>query len=77
MADYNGHMSSYMSIEEYFEDCLEKSDEWVSDEERDKAIASNSVWSLHWYPNTPIGSYKILSHSLETGLKTLRSCYEN
>lgn len=69
--DFNGHMSSYMSIEEYYEDCLGASDEWVSAEERTKAIANNTVWQAHWYPNTPIGSYKLLASSLEVLIKAL------
>lgn len=72
MLDYNGHMGSYMTIEEYYEDCLGSSDEWISEEERKLAIDNNSVWHIHWYPNTPIGSYKILCHSLEKGLKYLQ-----
>lgn len=71
MADYNGHMSSYMSIEEYYEACLGCSDEWVSTEERETALKNNSVWQLHWYPSTPIGSFKILASSLEAALKAL------
>lgn len=70
MFDFNGHMGSYMSIEEYYEDCLHM-DDWVSPEERERALANNQVWCLHWYPNTPIGSYKILCHSLEVGIKYL------
>lgn len=68
---YNGHNGSYMSIEEYFEDCLGSSDEWLSEKDRKLAIENNSVWHIHWYPNTPIGSYKILCHKLKDGLKAL------
>jgi hypothetical protein len=28
---------------------------WASDEERAKAIQENSVWTIQWYPNTPVG----------------------
>lgn len=71
MFDYNGHMANYMSIEEYYEDCLDCSDEWVSLEERTKAIANNTVWHAHWYPITPIGSYKLLASSLEVLIQEL------
>lgn len=72
MLDYNGHMGSYLSIEDYYEGCLTLDlDDWISEEERSLAISNNSVWCLHWYPNTPVGSYKILCHSLEKGLKYL------
>lgn len=72
MLDYNGHMSSYMSIEDYYEKYIDGSDEWLSPEERELAIKNNSVWHIHWYPSTPIGSYKILCYSLEKGLKALQ-----
>ena len=29
--------------------------QWVSDEERERAIRENSVWTIHWYPETPVG----------------------
>jgi hypothetical protein len=28
---------------------------WISEEQRQKAIATNEVWTLHWYPNSPVG----------------------
>ncbi len=28
---------------------------WVSEEERQKAIRENSVWTIQWYPDTPVG----------------------
>ncbi len=28
---------------------------WPSDEERLKAIRENSVWTIQWYPQTPVG----------------------
>lgn len=71
MLDYNGHMGSYMTIEAYYEDCITCMD-WISAEERELAIKNNSVWAIHWYPNTPIGSYKVLCYSLEKGLKALQ-----
>ncbi len=28
---------------------------WPTDEERLKAIRENSVWTIQWYPRTPVG----------------------
>ena len=28
---------------------------WPSEEERLKAIRENSVWTIQWYPETPVG----------------------
>lgn len=38
--------------------------EWVNDEERDKAIADNAVWVLQWYPDTPVGFYRVAGATL-------------
>ncbi len=37
---------------------------WVSDEERDRAIEQNSVWTIQWYPETPVGFSCIGASSL-------------
>ena len=69
--EYNGHMSSYATIEEYYEGCLRAANEWASPEERAKAIADNSVWHVSWYDKTPIGSWSVLASSLEAALKAI------
>lgn len=45
--------------------------EWVSEEERQKALAANSVWTLHWYPDTPVGFCCIAASSLGALLAAL------
>lgn len=62
---HNEHKSSYQTIEEYFENCLNCSEDWISKEQREKAIAQDSVWKLQWYPDTPIGSYNLLACDLD------------
>ena len=32
-------------------DCIQ----WASEDEREKAIKNNTVWTIHWYPDTPVG----------------------
>jgi hypothetical protein len=76
MIEFNGHTASYMTIEEYYEECLDDRDMWVSLDERNKAIANNSVWQVHWYPSTPNSSWKVLASSLEVALKAVRECFE-
>jgi hypothetical protein len=43
--------------------------EWISDAERDKAYESNEMWTLQWYPDTPIGSYCFAASALEALLE--------
>lgn len=38
--------------------------DWVSEEERQKALNENSVWTLQWYPETPVGFNCIGASSL-------------
>lgn len=42
---------------------------WVSVEQRDKAIATDSVWCLQWYPDTPIGFCRLFACDLDVLLK--------
>lgn len=60
---------NYQTVRE-IEDEAEKQDDihqfdWVSEEERQKAIESNSMWGLQYYPNTPNGFYAIAASSIE------------
>jgi len=57
----------YTGIDEW----LYKDSYWVSEEEHQKAVAQNTVWMVHWYPHTPVGSYKVAASSLEAVLKAL------
>jgi hypothetical protein len=64
---HNEHRDVYETVEQFYE-----SDDFISEEEWHKAVAENSVWVLHWYPNTPIGFTRIAAstlEALETALK--------
>lgn len=39
--------------------------DWVSEEQHQKALATNSVWEIHWYPDTPVGFCAFLGADLE------------
>jgi len=54
---HNEHLSYYRTVAESIEDGDHgyTSDCWVSEEQKQKAIASNECWVLQWYPETPIG----------------------
>jgi hypothetical protein len=65
---HNQHKDYYETLERWL-DSREGTDQaefdWVSPEEREKAIREDSVWELQWYPDTPVGSYSIAASSLE------------
>lgn len=58
---HNEHRNYYESIENQLRDHYE----WESEESRELAIENDDVWTLQWYPDTPIGFFAIASHSLE------------
>jgi hypothetical protein len=43
--------------------------QWPSDEERDKAVRENSVWTIQWYPDTPVGFYCVGASTFEAAAK--------
>jgi len=57
---HNEHRDVYETIEEFYDP-----EDFISTEEWGKAVAEDSVWVLHWYPNTPIGFIRIAASTLE------------
>ncbi len=68
---HNQHRSYYQTIEEYVSDM--NLDNWINEEEKTAALASQDFWELQWYPDTPIGSYCLLAHNLDNLLVYARS----
>lgn len=54
---HNQHKAYYRTVAELIEEggfgC--EAEEWVSEEQKQKAIATNDFWTLQWYPDTPVG----------------------
>ena len=40
-------------------------DTWVSLKEKQKALDTGELWTLQWYPDTPVGFCMIAAASLE------------
>ena len=57
---HNAHRDVYATIQDYYEP-----DDFVSSEDRQKCIDADECWGLQWYPDTPIGSHRVLGSSLE------------
>lgn len=63
---------NYMTVRDYLAGEGPGSDtDWVSDEERVRAIETNSWWTAHWYPHTPVGFHSFSAASLPTLVATL------
>jgi len=72
---HNQHKAYYLTVEQSIErdDHGYQADDWVSEEQKQKAIATNECWTLQWYPDTPIGSYTMSAADLDVLLDAARS----
>ena len=61
--EHNPQLGVYESVSQYAEHHFMLY-EWPPGE-RDKAIATNELWVMQWYPDTPIGSYVCAASTLE------------
>jgi hypothetical protein len=70
---HNQHRSYYQTVKQFCEERISQGslheEDCVSFEQREKAFATNELWELQWYPETPIGSFRILSCDLEALLE--------
>lgn len=66
---HNEHKDYYQSAEDWLKEQISDSKDplysWESEEAMVRAIATDSIWVLHWYPDTPIGFYCIAAPTLE------------
>lgn len=49
--EHNPHKAYYITVEQHMEDGLA---DWISEEEKQKAIATQDYWVLQWYPRSPV-----------------------
>lgn len=70
---HNDHKNSYQTVEEWLADQRmgEQWFSWVSPEEQTKALATNSVWTLQWYPDTPVGFYALAASTFEALMEAM------
>jgi hypothetical protein len=53
---HNEHLGNYDTVkEQIWDEDYYADDDWVTPEEKQKAIDTNELWTLHWYPDTPVG----------------------
>lgn len=65
------HAINYDTVEGFIRCGQYDPESWVSPEEMQKSIDTNSVWTLQWYPDTPIGFYTLRASSIEALLKAI------
>lgn len=59
--EHNEHRDCYDPLEEWLS---ETKYDWPSEEAKERAIQTDSLWTLHWYPDTPIGFHSIAAPTL-------------
>ena len=59
---HNEHRSYYEPAEKFIE---EQTLCFKDDDAKARAIATDEIWVLQWYPDTPIGSYTVAAPTLE------------
>lgn len=62
----NGH-KLHQSLEQW-EEQFDARTLWVSEEERDTAIATDSVWSVVWFPDGEEEFYRVIASTLQACL---------
>lgn len=54
---HNQHKVFRQTIADYL-DCNQIGD-WVSEQERQRAIETDELWELHWYPDNPVSFFHL------------------
>ena len=71
---HNENTTNYETVEDYIKREEENLGiDWATPTSRERAIATNSIWELQWYPNTPIGFNVTMGATLEEILASLSS----
>jgi hypothetical protein len=73
--EHNCHKNCYQTVEEWIAFC-HKNDERIFKNEsaKQRCISTNEIWTMSWYPDTPVGFYivaaptfvELLEFALET-----------
>jgi hypothetical protein len=58
---HNQHRVYYESAAEY---ALRFPESWKDEEAKQRAITTDEIWELQWYPNTPVGFNHVLAPTL-------------
>lgn len=51
---HNQHKAYYWTVEEAILQGEHGYDDFITEEQKAKAIETNEVWTLQWYPDTPV-----------------------
>ena len=64
--EHNPHKNYYETVEEHVNGFCP--DSWASEEERVNSIMGNELWTIQWYPETPVGFCVVHASTLDAAL---------
>jgi hypothetical protein len=62
---HNECRDMYKTVVEWVEDEHVSYFDWQNEECKQRAIDTNEMWTMQWYPNTPIGFVAVAAPTLE------------
>jgi hypothetical protein len=62
---HNTHKGYYETVETALGNGTYDPEDFISPEQKQKAIETGEVWSLQWYPHTPVGFFICLAADLD------------
>lgn len=60
--EHNPHNLYCATVAQYLEDLGDL--DWGNDEAKARAIETNELWTLQWYPDTPVGFHQVAAPTL-------------
>ena len=63
------HAPNYATAQQFSDEYGDGRIDWASEEERQKALRENSVWTIQWYPHTPVGFTCVGASSFEAAAR--------
>lgn len=71
--EHQPHKSNYESIESYEQwRGSRAADDWASPEQREKAIATDNLWTVQWYPDSPVAFCFMMGADLDVLLARIK-----
>ncbi len=70
---HNPQRDNYETVEKHLEYHGDRLHDFATEEQRQRCIDTDSLWSIHWYPDTPIGFCDVAAPTL---LEALEACRE-
>lgn len=61
---HNSHKSYYETAAQWLESLSAEMYDWKDEDAKRRAIETNEIWTLQWYPNTPIGFHSVAAPTL-------------